>query len=255
MPEPTLLAIILVFGVTIFASFAAGFSGFGATLLIMAGLSWYVPEPERLSAVCMLVGVVIMGSIFFISRLESPIDWRSVGLLYAGLLPSLPIGYQVIQKYGASPVFLVILGIVLICFAVNGLVRPRFPRVHFFWAVPLGFLSGFLSGAFISGGPPMVLYLYSREQDPRRAVVSLQTIFLMAMATRILVTESIGPGLSPEIWLWFLGVLPVVLVSTLIGRYCARRVSAESFTQAVYMLIGIGGAVNIMKGLLSMAAS
>jgi len=38
----------------------------------------------------------------------------------------------------------------------------------------------------------------------------------------------------------------------LIGRYYSRRVSAERFTQAVYMLIGIGGTMNIMKGLFAL---
>ncbi len=252
MPEPTVGSILIVFGVIVFASFTMGFSGFGAGILTMAGLSWYVPDPERLSAVSMLISPMIMASIFVTSRREAKVDWAAVGLLYIGMLLGMPIGYGVIQKYGTSPFFIIALGVVLTVFAVNGLVRPKFSKVPFGLGVPLGFAGGFITGAFVSGGPPLVYYLYSREQDPRQAVSSLQVVFLMGTATRIVITESSGPGLSWEIWGWFFAMLPVVIVVSQLAYRFSKKVRAERFTQTVYAIIGIGGIMNLVKGILSL---
>ncbi|MGF1484507.1 MAG: TSUP family transporter [Opitutales bacterium] len=245
MPEPGLTSFALLAVGVLFAAFTQGFSGFGLGILVMATLTWYVPDAERLSVIATLTGLITMVTLMTAERGRARIDWRGVAWLFGGVLLGMPLGYFLVLKTGDQPIFPLTLGGVLLLFAINGLCRPRLRRLPEWAGVPMGVLSGFISGGFASGGPPLVLYLYAREADPRMAKRSLQVIFILAVFIRLSWVEGAGPGLTQEILAWSAGLGVCALLGSLTGNRLSRRVRPRRFTQAVYVLIGLGGLLNI----------
>lgn len=242
--------VALVVLVTVFAAFTQGFSGFGLGILMMAGLTPFVPDAERLSVVATLCGLVTMCTLMGAERGRAPIDWKGVGWLFLGVVPGLPLGYFLVLATGDQPIFALFLGLVLLGFAANGLLRPRLRQLPGWAGVPMGVVSGFISGGFASGGPPLVLYLYARTPDPRMAKRSLQVIFILAVAVRLSWVEGVGPGLTSDVLGWAGGLLAAVVLASFAGNRLSRRVSARGFTQIVYGLIGVGGLINVGRVIL-----
>ncbi len=247
MPDPNLAGIAVVVLVTFFAAFTQGFSGFGLGILMMAGLTPFVPDAERLSVVATLCGLVTMFTLMGAERGRAPIDWKGVGWLFIGVVPGLPLGYFLVLATGDQPIFSLFLGLVLLVFAANGLFRPKLHRLPGWAGVPMGVVSGFISGGFASGGPPLVLYLYARTPDPRMAKSSLQVIFILAVFVRLAWVEGAGPGLTGEVLGWAGGLVLAAVLASFAGNRLSRRVSAARFTQVVYALIGLGGLINVTR--------
>jgi uncharacterized membrane protein YfcA len=131
---------------------------------------------------------------------------------------------------------------------VNGLLKPRLKTRIADGFVPLiGFASGLVGGAIMSGGPPLVLYLYSREDEPRRTIATLQVCFLFMCIYRLLIVGVGKLGISGEILIQSSMGVPAILIATAIGFTLAKRVSSKNFLKAVFILIGAAGIVNILK--------
>lgn len=230
------------------AAFAQGFCGFGYGILSMAGLSLMAVDLERASVYVTLTVLALVTTVLIRSRKDMKVDWRQAGLLFLGMLVGSPIGYWFILTCGEMPTFRLVFGVALIVFAINGLAKPHLKRDLPEWLAPVfGLFGGLLSGAFSSGGPPTVLYLYAQEHDPRMAVSSLQTVFLGAGLYRLLNVFVTGPGVGGRLWLESAVAAPVVVAGAA-GGYCvARRVSSKGFLAGVYALIVLAGLINIGK--------
>ncbi len=232
------------------AAFAQGFSGFGYGILGMAVLSLLTPDLERASVFITLTVAVLVVTLLVRSRRDVRIDWRQAGMLLLGVLAAAPLGYRFVLRQGGMPVCRLVFGMVLILFALNGLLKPHIKRhIPLALAPVFGFFSGLLSGAFASGGPPVVLYLYAQQEDPRLAVGTVQTVFLGATLYRLVIIGCGVRGFSSELLRLAVGMVPVVMLGTLAGYMTARRVSCRSFLLCVYLLIIVAGATNIAKGL------
>ncbi|MBT3379115.1 MAG: sulfite exporter TauE/SafE family protein [Lentisphaerae bacterium] len=243
----SLLTLMLIAG---FAAFTQGFCGFGYGIVTMALLSLLTAEMERGSVFVMLSIVVLLLDLMRRSKSHGGVDWPKVGLLFLGLMAGQPLGYWFVLNYDKMGIFRVAFGVALILFAVYGIVRPHVKRrIPTFLAPVFGFFCGVLSGAFASGGPPAVIYFYSQEDDPRRAIGSLQAIFLLACFFRIGVVLVGGKGIGGRIMLQSALVAPVILVVTGLAHRLSRRVSPKLFLIVVYGLIVAAGITNVAKGL------
>ncbi len=241
--HPALLTVI-VFG----AAFAQGFSGFGYGILAMAMLSLLTPGLERVSVFITLTVTFLVITLLIRSRRDVRIDWRQAGLLVLGILAGGPLGYWFVLRQGDLPICRVTFGAVLILFALNGLLKPHIRRRLPTALAPLfGFFSGLLSGAFSSGGPPIVLYLFVQEDDPRRAVGTVQAVFLASSLYRLVIVGLGERGYTADLLILAGTMIPVVILGTLTGYVTSRKVSCRAFLLGAYSLIILAGALNIVK--------
>mgnify|MGYP000941385119 CR=1 FL=1 len=148
------------------------------------------------------------------------------------------------------PVCRIVFGICLLLFALNGFLKPHLKRhIPGMYAPGFGLFSGLLSGAFSSGGPPIVLYLYAREDDPRLAVGTLQAVFLSASLYRLVVVLAGHRGIGGALLLQAAFASPFVVLATMAGYWAARRLPCRRFLQGVYVMISLAGISNLLKGL------
>jgi uncharacterized protein len=161
-----------------------------------------------------------------------------------------PLGYRFILVFGNQPVFRLVFGLTLALFAANELFRPRIRRqLNMAFGVFAGVIGGFLSGAFTAAGPPLALFIYSRQTDPRLAKSTLQTVFISATIWRLANVMLFGSGISMPVMKIAVMTLPILVVCTLLGHGLSRRVSKEMFLKIVFSSILLAGLVNILKGL------
>jgi uncharacterized protein len=240
-----------LFGLLIgIGSFAQGFTGIGFGIIVLAGIAFTPWDFERATVVLNLLLLVLNSSIIIASRKESHINWRLVGYILTGEIFGVPLGYWFILSFGNQPMFRLVFGAALGLFAVNELFRPRIRReLSMAFGVLAGILGGFLSGAFTTAGPPLALFVYSHQKDPRLAKGTLQAVFLSATIWRLANIVLFGKGITIPVINIAAATLPILIVCTILGHLASRRVSNEMFLKIVFTFILFAGIMNILKGL------
>jgi uncharacterized membrane protein YfcA len=233
-----------------FGAFTQGFTGIGFGIIVLAGIAFTPWDFERTTVVLNLLLLVLNSSIIYASRKESIINWRLVGYILVGEVFGVPLGYWFILAFGNRPVFRLAFGAALALFAANELFRPRIKKeLHMAFGVLAGVMGGFLSGAFTAAGPPLALFIYSRQKDPRLAKGTLQTVFLSATIWRLVNIAMFGKGITMLVTKTAAMTLPILVICTFLGHIVSRRVSKGTFLKIVYSFIGFAGVMNIIKGL------
>jgi uncharacterized membrane protein YfcA len=220
LTTPIALAVIVVVALAALIQGYAGF-GFGITAVSLFAL---LPLPiERMTLVITCCAIAVTAAIAVVSHRVGGIDWRRVGLLLVGSMLGMPLGYVFICRFGDRPAFRLALGVTLVAFGLGELLRPgkarRLPAVA---GLPVGVLAGFLSGAFTAPGPPVVLYLFSQVDDPRRMKATIQAFFFSSSLWRLAVV-GVGIGYSADILalagIGILAVLPALVVGHRLSRH------------------------------------
>ena len=235
----TVLTAVVMIGV---ASLVHGYGGFGFGIIGMTGFALLDVDLERMSVVVTICAAVMIARLLLVSRREHPVHWLKMGLLFVGVLAGQPVGYWFIRTFSDHPSVRLVFGAVLVAFALYGLRKRTQRRALPLWsATPIGLLSGFTGGAFVSGGPPTILYLYSQVDDPREMKPTVQAIFLAGVTYRLLLIGTTGAGFSGEILLTAALAVPASLVALTIGHRASRRVTVRQFRTGVYGFIAAMG--------------
>jgi uncharacterized membrane protein YfcA len=94
-----------------------------------------------------------------------------------------------------------------------------------------------------------VSFVYSRQQDPRLAKNTLQTVFISATILRLANIILFGRGITLPVMKIAAMTLPILVVCALLGHGVSRRVSKDMFLKIVFSFILLAGLLNILKGL------
>ncbi len=226
--EPTLLILIIFF-----ASFTQSIAGFGLGLVAMPLLV----EPLGVTPAAALVGIiaVIVRVVLIIVYRES-INFGVVLRLILASTVGLPIGVLVLQHMDDA-IVLPLLGIVISGYALYALLAPRLPPVsHPGWTLSAGFFSGLLSGAYNTGGPPVVMYGTSRRWEPDEFKSNLQG-FGLFNSTVAIALRAVDGNYAAAVWSQLLLVLPAVAVGLLIGLVVSRFINRVLFRRMVLILL------------------
>jgi hypothetical protein len=236
--------------VVAFAAFAQGFTGLGCGIIAMAGVAFTPWDLERASVVTNLLLVALNCTIIFAGRKEARIDLKLAGVILAGEIAGVPLGYWFIYAFGNRQVFRVALGMTLLLFALHALLRPRIRhRLHLSLGTVAGVVGGFFAGAFTAGGPFLALFIYSRYENPADAKGTLQIVLMSATLWRLLNIVFFGRGLSQDVvGIASVSILPVIICAG-VGHLFARRFTSAAFLKVVYSFIGVAGVLNIVKGI------
>jgi hypothetical protein len=240
LPDGALVSSLIVW----VASFVAGFFGFGFGIVAMAGLTLTM-DLVHASNLVNLASPFVTASLFW--RLRQHVErravlrvapWLAVGVFGGVLALATVDGSLLVRTLGA---FVVVVSL------WNLSARPlRVPesRLGDFLA---GGLSGLFAGAFNSGGPPLIAYVYSRPGSLEQLKGTLQALFLVSTFARMAIASAQGVMES--------SVLPYAAIATpfaIAGQYAGNalsaRLSGERFRRAAWVALLALGVVLGVRG-------
>lgn len=223
----------LLFVIVAAASFTQSVAGFGLGLIAVPLLV----GPLGVSATTAMIGLLS-----FVTRIVLLIRYRHAMhlslIVRMGIASAiaLPLGVLVLQRLD-SPLVLIALGVVVFCYALYALLNLHVPLVtHPVWAYSAGFLSGLLSGAYLTGGPPIVVYGTSRQWTPDEFRGNFQGLG-MVNTTLVVLLHFVAQDYTTQVWTDFLIVLPAMFLGLGIGLWAAPRINAVWFRRLVLVLL------------------
>ena len=212
-------------------------SGFGFALLSMPLIT--VIAGIRVATPLVAITGVTVG------LLMATVNWRQAdrkGLL--GLLLSALVGVPLgVLLFGYLPQEWVKrgLGAFLLAYSLYALIMPELPNLQ---NRPLticaGFISGLLTGAFNTGGPPVVIYGTLQRWSPEEFRSTLQLFFLITSLFAV-----IGHGLAGlwtrEIWWLYLWSLPALWLGLYLGDKINLLIPKRIFNRVIYGMLLVTG--------------
>lgn len=220
------------------AGFVQGALGFGFGMISMALLPLFVTVKEATPLVVLFTLPIVL---FVFCAHWRHFRWRDGWLLVIGTCTGIPLGVYLLAVAPAE-LLLRMLGIVLLIFAAQelwtswkGTAKLHLPK----WTgLPIGILSGMLSGAFNCGGPPLVAYVYSKSWRRESIIAMLQLLFTVGaiMRTGVMFQQGFFTAHIMHIALW--AVLPVGITS-LVGMRILKKMPTEQIRTIVFIFIGL----------------
>lgn len=233
----------IVFGaIMFFAAFTKGLAGFGQALVAVPLLVGIIGV-QTTAPVMSLFGFV--SNIYLLIRHREALKWDEVWRLSVTSMIAVPIGVWGLKMLNET-VVLALLGVVLIGYSLYALLGPRLPRIRnkrssFFF----GACSGLLSGAFNTGGPPVVIYGTCRGWDPAEFKGNLQAFFMlnsvMTVSSHLISGNYTGPVLR-----YFALAMPFLVAGMLLGSRMDRYLDPVQFRKMVLVLLIILGVTLIV---------
>lgn len=248
MPPELASQLPILIAVVFAASLVQGAVGFGFGLIAVAALSLFMP----LKITTPLLALLNLPVIAYLSwRLRKSVVWAGLTPIIIAMLVGIPLGIFVLVK-APQDLLLRVLGVVLIASAVrsakpngpNGEVAP--PKQRTLWgtlvALIVGSTTGALAGAFNTGGPPVIAYVYCRPGTKEQRTATLQTVFAISVAARIIVMAAPPASLyTVPVLLVALACLPGAVAGSFLGQALFRRIPQRALEIVVTLfLLGIG---------------
>lgn len=215
------------------AALVQGVMGFGGALIAMPLLTTLLGIQTATPA------FAIIGAL---ATLLNVIRWRAhvvPGELMQLVIPALfgiPLGVLILARVDAEVVTRSLGGILLIYAVYNllGLVVP--PLRNRAWAYLAGFSSGVLSGAFNTGGPPVIVFAAARGWAADQFRGNLQAYFLV-ISVLLLAAHALTGHFTAAVWrtAW-LGV-PALVLGQLAGARLCRYINPDLFRRLVLLFL------------------
>ncbi len=220
-------------------SLAQGAIGFGlgliaVPLLVEAGFS--LAQAVALSTLS--IGIQVM---FGAWRLRAHIPWADVKL--AAALRFLTVGGGVLLLLKAEAMDLDgIKGLVGVGVLLGLVLRLAAPKVAGRgWSLPASIatfsLSGLLQGLVAMGGPPLVLWMTTRDYTAKQARAFTLTLFLFNAPVQVLLLLFLSETMTLEVALMALAISPLIFLGTTIGLRIGDRFSKPLLNQLALTLL------------------
>lgn len=234
---------VLICLILFFAAFAHGLSGFASILVAVPLLAIFID----IKIVIPLVALSSLSiTMVLLIQLRHHLNWKKIIQLLVGAVPGVPVGVFLLKRLDQETIQLT-LGIILIGYALYTLISKQSEKgIREGWAYAFGFLSGCLSGALSSPGPPVVAYVSLQNWDKDLLKGSLQGCWFIIFSIVVILHASSGVTTLPV--LRFYGcALPVLLIGTYLGSLFYGRISENHYRKLMLILLGLLGALMIYR--------
>jgi len=237
MGAPTLdLAFFLL--ATFAAALVAGLAGF-AFGLVAAAVWLHILTPLQTASLIIAFGLIVQGAAVW--KLRHALDWKRLWPFLLGGAVGVPVGVAAL-KWANPAAIRVGIGVVLVLYAIHGLVRPTFKPVNAGASADagVGFLNGVLGGATGLAGILTTIWCGLRgwTKDQQRAVFQPVGVAIFAMSAAWI---GAGGAVSADTVKLFLLGLPVLLLGTWLGLKLYGRLDEAGFRKVVLILLLTSG--------------
>ena len=234
--------------IIVFAAFVVrGMSGFGAGMIGIPLLAFLMPVHRAVA----MFGLMVLFLFLFLSirdwgevvkdELKRLIVPTLLGVVAGAMLFANLDNRLLLQMLGGF-----LIAYALYAFAVHYFGLPEFTCSQR-WAFPVGFVGAFIDTLFGGGGGTLVvIYLHMRRvgRAPFRATVA--ALWLAEMVARIL-GYGVAGYYSMETLLLCALLLPMMGAGTWVGERLGNRISQESFSKLMELLLMIAGVSLLSK--------
>jgi uncharacterized membrane protein YfcA len=215
------------------AVFTQSLSGFGVALVAMSLLT---PLIGIHSAAPLVALLAISLEIILLIYYRSALNVRAVWPLVLSSIVGVPLGVLTLKQVDEE-ITLSILGLVVLGYALYGLLKPSMPELRGGgWGYLMGFLAGILGGAYNTSGPPVILYGDLRGWQPDEFKGNLQGFFLINSLV-VVFSHAWAGNLTPDIWQHYLAALPVLALGCIAGIALYRVLNPAAFRKIVLGLL------------------
>ncbi len=240
-----MLTLLLVFLLTIVASFIQRVSGFGFGIFVMMFFPFFLPSYGES---VMLSGLLAGSTALMIAvRNWKYIRWDLMGIV---------VFFNVLASYLATEymrslsnhTLKQVLGVVLILIALyflfgEGKLGKIFKsKVS---QVTIGSMSGVMGGMFAMPGPPLVLYCISTLEDKREYVTTLQAFSVVFNVFYTIFRLKVG-FYSDDTWLLWAGGISGAIIGSSLGSRFFEIISNQTLKRIVYVMMIVSGIVAII---------
>jgi uncharacterized membrane protein YfcA len=221
------------------ASLIQGFFGFGFGIVAMSGLT-LTHDLVHAAGVVNITGLLGIGWITF--QLRRHVLRRVVLRMLPPLLLGVVLGVSALRHLERD-LMVSILGVSVLVISGWNLARPRLALNESLWLDSgVALLGGMLGGAFNTGGPPIIIHLYRRPEDPEALKATILWLFLAISLSRLPI--AVAEGLIDEsIWTTAAIAAPAVVAGAASGVVLARRIHPDRFRRACWIALGLLGVV------------
>ncbi len=243
----TLAQLALAAGIVFGAYVVRGMSGFGAGLVSTPLLAFVFPMSVVVPTTALIVFLLFIVLTIRDHRLVLWDEFRHllmptlVGVV-AGLLLFTALDNRLLLK---------LLGGFLIAYSFYMLITQRFGTrqltLSTHWAWPLGFLGAFIDALFGGGGGMLVvIYMHARGAGKTEFRATLAMLWFVEMLTRIAGYAVVGFYTGDTLKLVAL-MVPFMLLGTWVGERITARVSHETFSKILAVMLLLSGASLLLK--------
>lgn len=237
----------LIISIIALTHFLSALTGFGCTILAMPFLIPLVGLGVA-KPVLLIMGTLQPMYLAIYARKHIRWDILKIILILTGF--GLPFGFF-LYAYLPQNSLLIILGGIMLLAGSMGI--SRLQGIHF-KAIPnmilliLVFIGGILQGAFISGGPLIVIYASLVLHDKEEFRASLSVLWLILNGVTI-IQHLLTNQFTPEVNTLILWNIPFLIVAVWLGNILAMKVSKRIFDYILNGLLLVGGIITIINQL------
>jgi hypothetical protein len=228
------------------ASLTCGLAGFGFALVSVPLLiNFVLPQPQVVVPTVLLL--TNLSNCIVLIKARTWIDVKRIWLLgLAGVLAT-PLGTYllVVLDTHALNVFIGVVTSLSALALMLGLRRPI--RNEKLALLPVGVLSGLLSGSTAMGGPPVVLFMTNQGTEKQVFRANL-TLYFTLLGLSTIPSQIVGGLLTKDVVVYALGALPALTLGTLAGIELARRTREEVFRKLALVIVVASGVVAVASG-------
>jgi uncharacterized membrane protein YfcA len=228
--------------VAIFGAYIVrGMSGFGAGLIAAPLLAYVLPIHVVIPLCGLLVFVLF---VFLTIRDRHRVNWDELKRLAPPTIAGVVGGLFLFQMLD-NRLLVILLGSFLVLYstymlAVNALGLPAF-QCSQRWAIPLGFTGAFFDTLFGGGGGTLVvIYMHARGFGRMAFRATVAALWFLEMIARIS-GYALAGYYTREVLILFALLLPVTWAGTWVGERLGNRVSQETFSRILAVLLMLSG--------------
>lgn len=237
---------ILLFVTVIIAALVQSTSGFGFGIVFMAIVPLFLPYS---TSTVLSVFTCLFLQITIIIKLWKHIQWRMVIIPAILAIIASNIGVKLMIDL-PERVMALVLGIFLWLLAIYMIFIA--PKVHLkknIWTeVGAGALSGFMTGMFAIGGPPMVAYYDAVFDDKLQYQGTIQTYFFINSLGTVFANVMAG-NLNRNMIPSMVVSVVAVLIGTFIGVKILDKISMTTVRRLAYIVMLVAGTYQLCKGI------
>jgi uncharacterized membrane protein YfcA len=235
------LALIIVFGYTVF-----GLTGFGSSVTAMPLLVLLIPL--RMAVPLMLVFDLVSGLLLGLKNRRF-IEKREALRLIPFMMAGMAIGVLALVR-APERLLLLVLGLFILCYSAWSLLVRGKPRpLASAWAGPFGIVGGVFTALFGTGGPFYTIFLTRRLHDKLTLRATISGVLFFSAVARLVLFTGAGLYRDPTLPMLAAVLLPCALGGLYLGNRLHQWLPAERVKQAVWVVLIAGGASLVLRNL------
>jgi len=238
MPPIILAGLILFFG-----SFVQGTIGFAlgliaVPLLVESGFSL----SQAVALTTLSIGIQVVFGAF---QLRQYIPWKDVKLAAIIRYLTMPIGIFLllsVENLDTAQVKQLVGIAVLLALAIRALPKQEQRELPLPVSVATFSISGILQGLVAMGGPPVVLWMTTRDFTAKQARAFTMTLFMFNAPVQILLLLMLSETMTIDVIMMALVIAPLIFLGSTIGVKMGNRFSKlllNRLAMAVLLVIAL----------------